>query len=60
MTRRLNGPMVDDPVQVFGFDPGYVARDKTLRIVQRAQVAGAAMIRAEAAAALAVRRNRSR
>ena len=45
---------IDGPARVFGFDPGYVAQDKTLHIVAGAQVAGDAMISAEAATALAV------
>ena len=45
---------IDGPARVFGFDAGYVARDKTVRIVEGAQVPGAAMISAETAAALSV------
>ena len=43
---------VEGPARVFGFDPGYLAHDATIKIVEGSQVAGEAMISAEAAVAL--------
>ncbi|MDQ4058675.1 MAG: hypothetical protein M3124_06085, partial [Actinomycetota bacterium] len=45
---------VDGLVRVFGLDPSYTEHDATIEIVEGSQVAGEAMISAEAAAALAV------
>lgn len=48
------GAPVDGTVRVFGFDPSYMAHDAAIEIVAGSQVAGEALISAEAAAALAV------
>lgn len=48
---------VDGLVRLFGFDASYVAQDKTIKIVEGAQVAGEALISAEAAEFLAVNVN---
>ena len=48
------GTSIQAPTRVFGFDPSYIAHDATVRLVEGSQVAGDAMISAEAAAALAV------
>ncbi len=45
---------VDGLVRVFGFDPSYPEHDATIKIVEGTQVAGKAMISAEAATALSV------
>lgn len=48
------GAPADGPARVFGFDPGYTRHDATIKIVKGSQVAGEAMISAEAAASLSV------
>ena len=48
------GTTLPTPARIFGFDPGYVAHDRTIKIIEGAQVAGEAMISAEAAAALSI------
>ena len=46
------GSTLATPARVFGFDAGYLANDRTIRIVEGMQVPGEAMISAEAAEAL--------
>ncbi len=48
------GTSVDGPVRLFGFDPSYTQHDVTIKIVEGSQVAGEAMISAEAADYLGV------
>ena len=48
------GAPVSNPVRLFGFDPSYIQHDATIKIVQGSQVAGEAMLSAEAAKSLAV------
>lgn len=48
------GNTLQTPARVFGFDAGYLANDRTIRIVEGAQVPGEAMISAEASKALSV------
>jgi putative ABC transport system permease protein len=48
------GAPVDGLVRVFGFDPSYTEHDATIKIVEGSQVAGEAMISAEAAASRSV------
>lgn len=48
------GTSIVAPPRVFGFDAGYFAHDKTIKIVEGAQTEGAAMISVEAATELSV------